>query len=193
MYNCTRMIPNGNMDSSWNLNSKDAIQKANEVVTRLEAESKHYEYLLNLAIDNRIRVIKDHIRYAIPEKVIQDALTYLKDKTQNKELKDYYKFVNTYVSEVLGIESKVKVDKIMIYGYGGYAYQLEFEYEGERYGLIIPMIDKLSREYCQSVSEGKMSIATLTENCISTFASSYDEDEIKTAFQNKINEQKESK
>lgn len=192
MYNYTRMTLNGNLASDQIRNSKLAIQEANEVVNRLEAESKHYEYLLNLAINNRIKVIKDNIRYAIPEKVIQDALTYLKDKTQNKELKDYYKFVNTYVSEVLGIESKVKVDKIMIYGYGGYAYQLEFDYEGGRYGLIIPMIDKLSKEYYQSVSEGRMSIATLTENCISTFASSYDEDEIKTAFQNEINK-KESK
>ena len=181
----------GNCWTSINASTNSAkdIEFANNLVRQLELDCSKYTTLLKLAEKNKFEVIVKNISYSIPLKIAEGVRSYLSEN-KSEDDEGNYRYVNNLISDLLGV--KIKIDKVMLYGYEGYAYQFEFDYLGTRYGLIVPMIENLTQENYKHASEGMMAIAIIGDTSISYLASSYEEEDIRVAFQNKINK-KESK
>lgn len=166
------------------------IEESKSLVKSMECKCKEYTKLLELAERNKFETIIANISYSISLRVAEGVRLYLNgDKTEDNESCHHY--LNSVIYDILGVS--VSVDNVVLYGYEGCAYQFEFEYLGTRYGLIVPMMEKLTQQNYKHASEGMMSIAVIDDISISYFASSYEEEDIRIAFQNKIKEQKESK
>jgi len=170
-------------------NSRENIEEANSLVKSMELRCKECTKLLELAEKNKFETIIANISYSIPLRIATKVCSYLKgDKTEDNEAN--FKYINSAIFDIIG--ASISVDKITLYGYEGYMYQFEFNYLGVRYGLIVPMIENFNQKNYKHASEGMMSIAKIDDTSIKYLASSYEESDIRVAFQNEINKGKQS-
>lgn len=160
------------------------IEKAKKHYDAKKKELEELEYIVNCLKSNWIAHIRS-LRSVITEDTLLKALNE-KDERYKKD-RPNFEFVKWHIAnEFIGVDN-IKITNILMCGMDTYAYKIEFEYNKQKYAVEIPIRKNITSENVDYAMFGKFSILKQTgASSWTVFATSYEERDIKEAFQKEI-------
>lgn len=145
------------------------LNSADELVNDMYKEYCKYSKLLELATADRIKVIKETVRYMYySEKLFENAQKWIhmsNDKSLDKrkkyaEKEDFEHLQNILKTEILD-NFDVDIMSIFFEGYEKYLCDIEFKitnYDVTTFRLVIPNISELKEKYWTNMHGGKLAL-----------------------------------
>ena len=184
-------------NNRWDMNSSESEVLFAESERRLLAKKQiiadmQNEY--NLLEEQAYQLYKDHVSYwRFGESFIVDVRKWLKMVSENKDAdgnkldrrkkyheKAIYDYVNQYLSDQMGYEIIIK--GVIQYGWVAEGYNLEFDLNGKRWALFVPVPEKVSMKTFQLDGGNSFKLKIYeytTENCRSLCGQTYWEEDLK--------------
>lgn len=171
------------------------IDDARNLYLEMKKEKEKFEQLEKLTYFDYVNTIKKNISYPyfFGLKKAQKWLNMCKDESLDKrkkyEEKDHYNFVCRNIEERITNNKQVKVTEILTYGWDYYATEIKFVIPNNDtvFSLTIPNAQNLNSENITYADYGKLRLGYYSSECVNDFiASSYNEDDIKDAFEKYI-------
>ena len=170
------------------------IARSNELVSDLEKQLKKTQKLLELAKADRIKTIKDEVRYF--EEIIysnyMDKYITAKRKGEkirkNSEISKSFIIAQNYFRKMLQ-NDKIKITDFTIEGYEGYKNLIEFVIGNHKFELGIPVLEKCTQRNFECINDGKLTVYYCDRPSVWDLkCSSYDENELAEEFNKFLNE-----
>lgn len=165
------------------------LLSADELVNDMYKEYCKYSKLLELAKADRIKVVKDTVRYMYSEKVFENAQKWLHmsndenlDKRKKYKEKEDFEYLQNILRENILKNSTVNINGIWFEGYEKYLCEIEFsviETDFSTFRIVIPNLSELKEKWWSNMYGGKLALFVsnngTTWNCL---AESYKEEDI---------------
>ena len=165
------------------------LLSADELVNDMYKEYCKYSKLLELATADRIKIIKDTVRYMYSEKVFENAQKWIHmsndenlDKRKKYKEKEDFEYLQNILREDILKNSTVNINGIWFEGYEKYLCEIEFsiiETDFSTFRIVIPNLSELKEKWWSNMHGGKLALFVSnngnTWNCL---AESYKEEDI---------------
>lgn len=166
------------------------LLSADELVNDMYKEYCKYSKLLELATADRIKVIKENVRYMYySEKIFENAQKWihmsndenLDKRKKYKEKEDFEHLQNILREEILK-NSTVNINDIWFEGYEKYLCEIEFsviETDFSTFRIVIPNLLELKEKLWSNMHGGKLTLfVSKGDNVWDCLAESYKEEDI---------------
>lgn len=181
-------------ENSEQLKRYIAIGKANALVEDMEKEVEKYTKLLELAKQDQVYVVMHNVNYLKYLYAIPSAKEFFYKKDADKRSKEYkenkacFDYVTKMLNELFDISATIV--NFSQGGYDGYYQEIDFKIDGNEktFTFTIPNVEKINVNNFHSAYEGKLAIGETTEYHHNIIKTSYDIEEIKSAFKEMIKE-----
>ena len=169
---------------------------ANELVNDMYKEYCKYSKLLELATADRIKVIKETVRYMYySEKIFENAQKWIHmcndeslDKRKKYEEKEDFEYLQNILREDILKNSTVEIIGIFFEGYEKYLCDIEFkviESDFTTFRLVIPNLSELKEKYWTNMHGGKLALFySKGDNVWDCLTESYKEEDIAKGLKN---------
>ena len=171
------------------------IEAANRLSEDMAKEAAKYAKLAQLALEDKISVIKNvlrgrwlHLTYQV--KGAQKWLSMKDQKLDSRKKydeKDSFEYLTHQIEELLDL--KIEITEISVLGYDEAAFYVKFKIQedpfGREYELAIPETEKLSKDNLDELCEGKLrlNVKSSENSCVWNYIwASYDKEELKNKF-----------
>ena len=173
-----------------NLNTNELrLNSADELVNDMYKEYCKYSKLLELATADRIKVIKETVRYEYSEKVFENAQKWIHmsndenlDKRKKYEEKEDFEYLQNILREDILKNSTVNINGIWFEGYEKYLCEIEFsviETDFSTFRIVIPNLSELKEKWWSNMHGGKLALfVSKGDNVWDCLAESYKEEDI---------------
>lgn len=165
------------------------LLSADELVNDMYKEYCKYSKLLELAKADRIKVVKDTVRYMYSEKVFENAQKWIHmsndenlDKRKKYKEKEDFEYLQNILREDILKNSTVNINGIWFEGYEKYLCEIEFsviETEFSTFRIVIPNLSELKEKWWSNMHGGKLALFVSKGNNVwDCLAESYKEEDI---------------
>jgi hypothetical protein len=187
--------PNDNVFLSSEIEEYSSVKiaRSNELVTDLENQLMKTQKLLELAKQDKIKTIKNEVRYFEEELYSNYIQTYIDAKNKGDKIRKnsetYKSFVisQNYFRKMLG-NDKLEITNFMKEGHEGYSNIIEFSIENHKFNIKIPILEKCTVRNFTYMNECKLTIYYYERESVWDFVcSSYDEKELAEKFNEFLN------
>ena len=195
------MTPNEKLDN-WASTQENAEQlkryiaigKANALVGDMEKEVEKYTKLLELAKQDQVYVVTHNVNYFNYLYAIPSAKEFFYKKDENECSKEYkenkacFDYVTKMLNELFDISAEIV--NFSQGEYEGYYQEIDSKIDGNEktFTFTIPNTETININNFHYAFEGKLAIGETTEHCHNIIKTSYDIEEIKSAFKEMIKE-----
>lgn len=148
---------------------------------KVKQDLEYAKYLEDLIHRDYITAIKQYLTawdYRIP--TIKSAVDEL-NITDKRKKKHSLNCLNSWIKDEFfpEVDVEIKVNKITSYGYESYAWQMDFEIDGETYAICVPDKSKIYMENADHAHYGQFAFMHRTSECsISVEDTSYSIEEL---------------
>ena len=165
------------------------LLSADELVNDMYKEYCKYSKLLELATADRIKVIKDTVRYMYSEKVFENAQKWIHmsndenlDKRKKYKEKEDFEYLQNILREDILKNSTVNINGIWFEGYEIYLCEIEFsviETDFSTFRIVIPNLSELKEKWWSNMHGGKLALFVSNDgNIWNCLAESYKEEDM---------------
>ena len=165
------------------------LLSADELVNDMYKEYCKYSKLLELAKADRIKVVKDTVRYMYSEKVFENAQKWIHmsndenlDKRKKYKEKEDFEYLQNILREDILKNSTVNINGIWFEGYEKYLCEIEFsviETDFSTFRIVIPNLSELKEKCWSNMHGGKLALFVSNDgNIWNCLAESYKEEDI---------------
>jgi hypothetical protein len=165
------------------------LLSADELVNDMYKEYCKYSKLLELATADRIKVIKDTVRYMYSEKVFENAQKWIHmcndeslDKRKKYKEKEDFEYLQNILREEILKNPTVNINSIFLEGYEKYLCEIEFsviETNFSTFRIAIPNLLELKEKLWSNMHGGKLALFVSNDgNIWNCLAESYKEEDI---------------
>lgn len=165
------------------------LLSADELVNDMYKEYCKYSKLLELATADRIKVIKDTVRYMYSEKVFENAQKWIHmsndenlDKRKKYKEKEDFEYLQNILREDILKNSTVNINGIWFEGYEKYLCEIEFsviETDFSTFRIVIPNLSELKEKWWSNMHGGKLALFVSNDgNTWNCLAESYKEEDM---------------
>ena len=165
------------------------LLSADELVNDMYKEYCKYSKLLELATADRIKVVKDTVRYMYSEKIFENAQKWIHmsndenlDKRKKYKEKEDFEYLQNILREEILKNSTVNINGIWFEGYEKYLCEIEFsiiETDFSTFRIVIPNLSELKEKWWSNMHGGKLALFVSKEdNVWDCLAESYKEEDI---------------
>jgi hypothetical protein len=165
------------------------LLSADELVNDMYKEYCKYSKLLELAKADRIKVVKDTVRYMYSEKVFENAQKWIHmcndeslDKRKKYKEKEDFEYLQNILREEILKNPTVNINGIWFEGYEKYLCEIEFsviETDFSTFRIVIPNLSELKEKWWSNMHGGKLALFVSNDgniwNCLDE---SYKEEDI---------------
>lgn len=165
------------------------LLSADELVNDMHKEYCKYSKLLELATADRIKVVKDTVRYMYSEKVFENAQKWIHmsndenlDKRKKYKEKEDFEYLQNILRENIIKNPTVNINSIFFEGYEKYLCEIEFsviETNISTFRIVIPNLLELKEKLWSNMHGGKLALFVSNDgNIWNCLAESYKEEDI---------------
>ena len=165
------------------------LLSADELVNDMYKEYCKYSKLLELATADRIKVVKDTVRYMYSEKVFENAQKWIHmsndenlDKRKKYKEKEDFEYLQNILRENIIKNPTVNINSIFFEGYEKYLCEIEFsviETDISTFRIVIPNLLELKEKLWSNMYGGKLALFVSNDgNIWNCLAESYKEEDI---------------
>lgn len=165
------------------------LLSADELVNDMYKEYCKYSKLLELVTADRIKVIKETVRYMYSEKVFENAQKWIHmsndenlDKRKKYKEKEDFEYLQNILREDILKNSTVNINGIWFEGYEKYLCEIEFsviETDFSTFRIVIPNLSELKEKLWSNMHGGKLALfVSKGDNVWDCLAESYKEEDI---------------
>lgn len=165
------------------------LLSADELVNDMYKEYCKYSKLLELATADRIKVVKDTVRYMYSEKVFENAQKWIHmsndenlDKRKKYKEKEDFEYLQNILREDILKNSTVNINGIWFEGYEKYLCEIEFsviETDFSTFRIVIPNLSELKEKWWSNMHGGKLALFVSNDgNTWNCLAESYKEEDM---------------
>jgi hypothetical protein len=165
------------------------LLSADELVNDMYKEYCKYSKLLELATADRIKVVKDTVRYMYSEKVFENAQKWIHmsndenlDKRKKYKEKEDFEYLQNILREDILKNSTVNINGIWFEGYEKYLCEIEFsviETDFSTFRIVIPNLLELKEKWWSNMHGGKLALFVSNDgNTWNCLAESYKEEDM---------------
>lgn len=165
------------------------LLSADELVNDMYKEYCKYSKLLELATADRIKVIKDTVRYMYSEKVFENAQKWIHmsndenlDKRKKYKEKEDFEYLQNILREDILKNSTVNINGIWFEGYEKYLCEIEFsviETDFSTFRIVIPNLSELKEKWWSNMHGGKLALFVSNDgNTWNCLVESYKEEDM---------------
>lgn len=180
-----------------NLNTNEVrLNYADELVEDMRKEYCKYFKLLELAKEDRIKAIKDVVRYMYySEKLLTSAQNWIfmcedksLDKRKKHEEKENFEYLQNILKEEIFKNPSLKITSIKFEGYEKYNCLIEFKVaksDSTMFEFVIPNLSLLNEKRWDNMHGGKLALYyEKNESVWDCICTSYKEEDIREALKN---------
>lgn len=168
---------------------------ADELVNDMYKECCKYSKLLEFATADRIKVIKDTVRYMYSEKVFENAQKWIHmsidenlDKRKKYKEKEDFEYLQNILREDILKNPSIEITSIKFEGYEKYNCSIEFkaiESDFTKFEIVIPNLSLLNEKRWDYMHGGKLILYYEKKESIwDCICTSYKEEDIGEALEN---------
>ena len=165
------------------------LLSADELVNDMYKEYCKYSKLLELVKADRIKVVKDTVRYMYSEKVFENAQKWIHmcndeslDKRKKYKEKEDFEYLQNILREDILKNSTVNINGIWFEGYEKYLCEIEFsviETDFSTFRIVIPNLSELKEKWWSNMHGGKLALFVSNDgNTWNCLAESYKEEDM---------------
>ena len=165
------------------------LLSADELVNDMYKEYCKYSKLLELATADRIKVIKETVRYEYSEKAFENAQKWIHmsndenlDKRKKYKEKEDFEYLQNILRENIIKNPTVNINSIFFEGYEKYLCKIEFsviETDFNTFRIVIPNLLELKEKLWSNMHGGKLALFVSNDgNTWNCLAESYKEEDI---------------
>lgn len=165
------------------------LLSADELVNDMYKEYCKYSKLLELATVDRIKVIKETVRYMYSEKVFENAQKWIHmsndenlDKRKKYKEKEDFEYLQNILREDILKNSTVNINGIWFEGYEKYLCEIEFsviETDFSTFRIVIPNLSELKEKWWSNMHGGKLALFVSNDgNTWNCLTESYKEEDM---------------